>query len=56
MTAATILPGPTLARGLWTLIAGLIVEQAPRCACDPRHIEVGGFDRGCPRHDRAVAS
>jgi len=27
------------------------VEQPTGCACDPRHIEVGGYDAGCPVHD-----
>lgn len=21
------------------------------CTCDPRHLEVGGFDSSCPVHD-----
>lgn len=21
------------------------------CTCDPRHLEVGGYDSGCPKHD-----
>lgn len=24
------------------------------CTCDPRHIEIGGFDSGCPAHDTAT--
>lgn len=23
------------------------------CSCDPKHLEVGGWDRGCPTHDPA---
>lgn len=23
------------------------------CICDPRHRQIGGYDRGCPRHDPA---
>ena len=41
MTAPLTLPGPTLARGLWVLLAGIVVEQAPRCACHPAFHELG---------------
>lgn len=27
-----------------------------QCTCDPRHLEVGGHDRGCPVHDQAVTT
>lgn len=22
------------------------------CICDPRHLEIGGYDPGCPTHDK----
>lgn len=22
------------------------------CTCDPTHLEIGGYDRGCPAHDK----
>lgn len=25
-------------------------EAEQVCACDPRHLEVGGFDPDCPKH------
>ena len=28
----------------------------PICTCHPHRLEVGGFDAGCPVHDREVAS
>jgi hypothetical protein len=27
---------------------------APTCTCDPRHLEVGGYDPDCPVHDTAL--
>ena len=26
------------------------------CTCDPRHLEIGGYDPGCPRHDTTRAA
>lgn len=34
----------------------LTVARVTRCTCDPRHLDVGGYDPGCPRHDRTTNS
>lgn len=28
-----------------------VVPVLRSCSCDPRHLEVGGYDSGCPVHD-----
>jgi len=27
-------------------------RHARDCICDPRHLEIGGYDNNCPRHDQ----
>jgi hypothetical protein len=29
-------------------------ERSEICTCDPRRLEVGGTDQGCPVHDQLV--
>lgn len=35
--------------------AGRPAPPAPVCTCHPHHIEIGGYDRGCPMHDREAS-
>lgn len=38
-------------RTFWAHSDQELLDQAPGCTCRPDHLEVGGYDPGCPLHD-----